>query len=134
MIPRATGTAARLKEEADGYRARIAAQAEGDSERFSSLLAEYKKAPQVTRDRLYTDAMQEVYSNVTKILVDSRQGSNLLYLPLDKIMQGAGVAPHATQDAAARAQSQNATTAVPAAPPVDTRARDLNRSRDREPR
>jgi membrane protease subunit HflK len=134
VIPRATGTAARLKEEADGYRARIAAQAEGDSQRFSSLLTEYKKAPQVTRDRLYTDAMQEVYSNVTKILVDSRQGSNLLYLPLDKIMQGAGAAPHATPDAAARAQSQSTTSAVPAAPPVDTRARDLNRSRDREPR
>nr|WP_314707903.1 FtsH protease activity modulator HflK [uncultured Comamonas sp.] len=134
VIPRATGTAARLKEEADGYRARIAAQAEGDSQRFSSLLTEYKKAPQVTRDRLYTDAMQEVYSNVTKILVDSRQGSNLLYLPLDKIMQGAGAAPHATPDAAARAQSQSTTSAVPASPPVDTRVRDLNRSRDREPR
>lgn len=132
VIPRATGTAARLKEEADGYRERIAAQAEGDAQRFSSLLVEYKKAPQVTRDRLYTEAMQEVYSNVTKILVDSRQGSNLLYLPLDKIMQNAGATPQTAQDAAARAQ-QNSAAAVPAAP-VDARVRDLNRSRDRDSR
>ena len=133
VIPRATGTAARLKEEAEAYRERIAAQAQGDAQRFSSLLAEYKKAPQVTRDRLYTEAMQEVYSNVTKVLVDSRQGSNLLYLPLDKIMQSAGAAPQAATDAAARAQSQNAVTVVPATP-VDSRVRDANRSRERDSR
>lgn len=133
VIPRATGTAARLKEEAEAYRERIAAQAQGDAQRFSSLLVEYKKAPQVTRDRLYTEAMQEVYSNVTKVLVDSRQGSNLLYLPLDKIMQSAGAAPQAATDAAARAQSQNAVTVVPATP-VDSRVRDANRSRERDSR
>lgn len=133
VVPRAMGTAARLKEEADAYRERIAAQAEGDGQRFSSLLVEYKKAPQVTRDRLYTEAMQEVYSNVTKVLVDSRQGSNLLYLPLDKIMQSAGVSPQPAQDAAARAQTQNGTTVVPATP-IDNRARDVNRSRDRDSR
>ena len=133
VIPRATGTAARLKEEAEAYRERIAAQAQGDAQRFSSLLAEYKKAPQVTRDRLYTEAMQEVYSNVTKVLVDSRQGSNLLYLPLDKIMQSAGAAPQAATDAAARAQSHNAVTVVPATP-VDSRVRDANRSRERDSR
>ncbi|MEZ2740424.1 FtsH protease activity modulator HflK [Comamonas jiangduensis] len=132
VIPRATGTASRLKEEAEAYRERIAAQAQGDAQRFSSLLAEYKKAPQVTRDRLYTETMQEVYSNVTKVLVDSRQGSNLLYLPLDKIMQSAGAAPQAVTDAAARAQSQNAVTVVPATP-ADSRARDA-RSRERESR
>ena len=133
VIPRATGTAARLKEEAEAYRERIAAQAQGDAQRFSSLLVEYKKAPQVTRDRLYTEAMQEVYSNVTKVLVDSRQGSNLLYLPLDKIMQSAGAAPQAATDSAARAQSQNAVTVVPATP-VDSRVRDANRSRERDSR
>ena len=132
VIPRATGTASRLKEEAEAYRERIAAQAQGDAQRFSSLLAEYKKAPQVTRDRLYTETMQEVYSNVTKVLVDSRQGSNLLYLPLDKIMQSAGAAPQVVADAAARAQSQNAVTVVPATP-ADSRARDA-RSRERESR
>lgn len=130
VIPRATGTAARLKEEAEGYKERIAAQAEGDAQRFSALLAEYKKAPQVTRDRLYTDAMQEVYSNVTKVLVDSRQGSNLLYLPLDKIMQSAGASP----EAAARTAPTTAPVNVVPATPVDSRVRDSNRTRDRESR
>jgi membrane protease subunit HflK len=85
VIPRAVGSASRLKEEADAYKARIVAQAQGDAQRFKSVLAEYQKAPQVTRDRMYLDTMQQIYSNVTKVLVDSRQGSNLLYLPLDKI-------------------------------------------------
>jgi membrane protease subunit HflK len=87
VVPRAVGAASRLKEEADGYKARIVAQAEGDAQRFKALYAEYQKAPQVTRDRMYIDAMQQIYSNVSKVLVDSHQGSNLLYLPLDKIMQ-----------------------------------------------
>jgi membrane protease subunit HflK len=70
------------------------AQAQGDAQRFKSVLTEYQKAPQVTRDRMYLDAMQQIYSNVTKVMIDSRQGSNLLYMPLDKIMQGPGqVAP-----------------------------------------
>src|SRR5690606_16121990 len=90
VVPRARGAASRLTEEAEGYRARIVAQAEGDSKRFSSVLTEYQKAPQVTRERLYIDAMQEVYSNTTKVLIDSKSGSNLLYLPLDKIMQMTG--------------------------------------------
>ncbi|RYG08157.1 MAG: FtsH protease activity modulator HflK, partial [Burkholderiales bacterium] len=84
VIPRAVGSASRLKEESEAYKARIVAQAQGDAQRFRSVLAEYQKAPQVTRDRMYTDAMQQVYTNVTKVLVESKQGSNLLYLPLDK--------------------------------------------------
>lgn len=83
VIPKAQGTAARLREEAEGYKARVVAQAEGDGQRFSSVLAEYQKAPTVTRDRMYIDTMQQVYSNVTKVMVDSRSNSNLLYLPLD---------------------------------------------------
>ena len=90
VIPKARGTAARLKEEADGYAQRVVAQAEGDAQRFRSVLAEYQKAPAVTRDRLYIDTMQQVYSNVSKVMVDSRNGSNLLYLPLDKLIQQAG--------------------------------------------
>lgn len=133
VVPRATGTAARLKEEAEAYRERIAAQAQGDAQRFSSLLVEYKKAPQVTRDRLYTETMQEVYSNVTKVLVDSRQGSNLLYLPLDKIMQSAGATPLSAHEAAARAQSSNGVTVTPVTP-VDARVRDASRSRERDSR
>jgi membrane protease subunit HflK len=87
VIPSARGTASRLKEEADGYKARVIAQAEGDAQRFRSVYAEYAKAPQVTRDRMYLDTMQQIYSSTTKILIDSKQGNNLLYMPLDKLMQ-----------------------------------------------
>jgi membrane protease subunit HflK len=130
VIPRAKGAAARLTEESEGYRARVLAQAEGDAQRFRSVLDEYQKAPQVTRDRMYVDAMQQVYSNVTKVLVDSRQGNNLLYLPLDKILQ---------QTAAAGGDSSAAAAApaVPATPPAaagDARNRDNSRTRERENR
>ncbi|MDI9335820.1 MAG: FtsH protease activity modulator HflK [Gammaproteobacteria bacterium] len=87
IIPKAVGTASRMKEEANAYKAKIIAQSQGDANRFNSLVSEYKKAPQVTRERMYIDAMQQVYSGVTKILIDSRQNSNLLYLPLDKILK-----------------------------------------------
>jgi membrane protease subunit HflK len=130
------GSAARLKEEADAYKARIVAQAQGDAQRFRSVLAEYQKAPQVTRDRMYLDTMQQIYGNVTKVLVESRQGSNLLYLPLDKIMQqtaqgGAAAAP----DAPAPAAAALPVTPGPAAGlAADSRARDGSRTRDRETR
>jgi modulator of FtsH protease HflK len=86
VIPRAGGQASRLRQEAEAYQARIVAQAEGDAARFDQLYAEYKKAPQVTRDRLYLDTMRDVYANVSKIVVESGQGSNLLYLPLDQLL------------------------------------------------
>jgi len=126
------GAASRLKEEADAYKARIVAQAQGDSQRFKSVLAEYQRAPQVTRDRMYIDTMQQIYSNVIKVLIDSKQGSNLLYLPLDKLMQTTG---QIAQDVAA--SSSNATTL--AQPPMvdptaDARARDAVRARSRETR
>jgi len=90
VIPRAGGAASRLRAEAEAYKARIVAQAQGDARRFESIYDEYRKAPDVTRDRLYVDTMQEVYSNVSKVLVESREGSNLLYLPLDKLIQSTG--------------------------------------------
>jgi modulator of FtsH protease HflK len=130
VVPRAVGSASRLKEEADAYKERIVAQAQGDAQRFRSVLAEYQKAPQVTRDRMYVDAMQHVYSNVTKVMVDSRQGSNLLYLPLDKIMQATGST--ATGSAASAPLAMPANPA--AAPAIDARARDASRSRDRDTR
>nr|WP_315210623.1 FtsH protease activity modulator HflK [uncultured Albidiferax sp.] len=134
VVPRAVGSASRLKEESEAYKARIVAQADGDAQRFRSVLTEYQKAPQVTRDRMYLDTMQQVYGNVTKVLVDSRQGSNLLYLPLDKIMQ------MSAQPGAAAAAPADASAAVPVAPaaPVslsnDARSRDVSRSRDRDVR
>ena len=132
VIPKAQGTAARLREEAAGYAARVVAQAEGDAERFKSVLNEYKKAPGVTRDRLYTDTMAQVYSNVTKVMVDSRQGSNLLYLPLDKIMQMSGANGGAPAPAAVA--SEPVATSNPAAASADARSRDGLRSRDRDVR
>ncbi|MFT7724839.1 MAG: FtsH protease activity modulator HflK [Roseateles sp.] len=126
VIPRAQGEAAKLREQAQGYKARVVATAEGDAERFKSVLAEYQKAPQVTRDRLYIDAMQQVYSNVSKVMVDSRSGSNMLYLPLDKLLQQGGsgsVTVSAPQPASLPESAQ-----VPAA--ADLRGRDNLRSRD----
>lgn len=136
VVPRASGTAARLAEEAQAYKSKIVAQAQGDAGRFSSLYAEYQKAPQVTRDRLYIDAMQQVYTNVTKVMVESRQGSNLLYLPLDKIMQNVGghvAAPAASGDAAANTAAPAANVRVAPNPAGDARSRDA-RSRDRDAR
>lgn len=132
VIPRAEGAASRLREEAEGYKSRIVAQAKGDSERFRSVLTEYQKAPQVTRERMYVDAMQQIYGNVTKVLVDSKQGNNLLYLPLDKIMQmSSGGAVPASAPAAAAPSS---TPAAPAANNGNTRTRDAERSRQRDVR
>jgi membrane protease subunit HflK len=74
-------------EESNGYLAQVIAEAEGESQRFESLLAEYQKAPEVTRQRLYLDAIQDVMSNSSKVLVDVEGGNNMLYLPLDKIIQ-----------------------------------------------
>ena len=132
VVPRAKGTASRLMEEAAAYKERIVAQSQGDAQRFTSIYNEYQKAPVVTRDRLYLETMQQVYSNVTKVVVDSKQGSNLLYLPLDKIMQQTGAA---SADAAAPAAATTNSTAPAAAPAVpDARARDTSRTRDRESR
>jgi membrane protease subunit HflK len=132
VIPKARGTAARLLEEAEGYKARVTAQAEGDAQRFRSVLAEYQRAPAVTRDRLYLETMQQVYSNVTKIMVDSRSGSNLLYLPLDKLMQQA--TPAAGGPAAAANVPSPASVDPTGTQSVDIRSRDGARTRDREGR
>lgn len=134
VIPRAVGSASRLNEEAAAYKARIVAQAQGDAQRFSSVLAEYQKAPQVTRDRMYLDTMQQIYGNVTKVLVESRQGSNLLYLPLDKIMQNVASGAGPLDAPAAGAAPAAASTAPAANLSNDPRARDSNRTRERESR
>ena len=133
VIPRAVGSASRLKEEAEAYKARVVAQAQGDAQRFRSVFTEYQKAPQVTRDRMYLDAMQQIYGNVTKVLVDSKQGSNLLYLPLDKIMQMNG-AVNDPGVAASQASTPPVHVTPPAAAGNDARGRDAARTRDRESR
>lgn len=136
VVPRAVGSASRLKQEAEAYKSRIVAQAQGDAQRFRSLYGEYQKAPQVTRDRLYINAMKEMYSNVSKVLVESRQGSNLLYLPLDKIMQMNGtnspdlptVAP---SPSSAESNSNNGLSPSQSTVESSSRGRD-NRQRDRD--
>jgi modulator of FtsH protease HflK len=132
VIPKARGTASRLLEEAEGYRSRVVAQAEGDAQRFRSVLTEYQKAPTVTRDRLYIETMQQVYSNVSKVMIDSRSGSNLLYLPLDRLLQQAG-APAGTTGALAP-QPSPSTDAPASSSGTDIRSRDGARTRDREGR
>lgn len=134
VVPRAVGSASRLKEEADAYKSRIVSQAQGDAQRFRSVLTEYQKAPQVTRDRMYLDTMQQIYANVTKVLVDSRQGSNLLYLPLDKLMQGSMQAAPAVAESPAAAPTLPAAGTAAAGASNDARTRDTSRSRDRDNR
>lgn len=131
VIPRASGTAARLIQESQGYKQSVIANAEGDISRFKQILVEYEKAPAVTRERMYLDMMQQVMGNVSKVMVDQKNGNSLLYLPLDKLIQ------------ATRAGSLD-TDVLPAAAKADTsqgsdnaatqRARDSLLNRDREAR
>lgn len=128
VLPKAKGIAARLLQEAEGHRQRVEQEAVGDAERFNQIVAEYKKAPQVTRDRLYLDAMQQIMSSTTKIVVE-KGGNNLLYLPLDKIMQLSAPGSAETTPAAA------ASPAPAAAPdPSTARSREAFRTREREQR
>ena len=90
LIPRARGAAQRILQDAEAYRDRVIADAEGQANRFLALLNEYEKAPQVTRDRLYLDAVEEVYKNSNKVILDSQGSGNLLYLPIDKLMNDSG--------------------------------------------
>ena len=93
IVPEARGGAQRQLEEASAYQEEVIANAEGQAERFNRLLAEYEKAPVVTRERLYLDAVQAVYSNTNKVMVDVEGGNNIMYLPLDKLAtQGAAAA------------------------------------------
>jgi len=86
VLPKARGASARMREEADAYKNEVIARAEGEAERFKKLLSEYKKSPAITRDRLYLEMMEAVLSNSSKVLIDVEGGNNLLYLPLDKLM------------------------------------------------
>ena len=110
VIPKAQGTASRLKEEAEGYKARVVETARGDADRFTSVYTEYAKAPQVTRDRIYVDAMRDIYQNVTKVYVDQKSGSNLLYLPLDKIVASTQAAAKSEADSAVPTSSAAASS------------------------
>jgi membrane protease subunit HflK len=127
VIPKARGTAARLQQEADGYKARVIANAEGDASRFKQVLAEYAKAPAVTRERIYLETMQQVLSSTSKVLIDTKGAGNLLYLPLDKLLQG-GV-PTALPEPQPSSSGSSDASSAPA--DVNPRSRDSLRSRDR---
>ena len=130
VIPKARGNAARLTEEAEGYKQRVIATAQGDASRFTQVLTEYSKAPQVTRDRMYLETMQQVFTNTTKIYIDSRNTS-LLSLPLDRLLQGQGPGASVASGAAAPAAAPSSVAPLEPASDVN-RAREGLRSRDRD--
>lgn len=133
VIPKARGTASRLLAEAAGYKLKVESEARGNASRFDQILAQYNNAPEVTRQRLYLDAQEQIMSSVSKVIVDQKSGNSLLYLPLDKLIQASG-ADH-PQLAAVPASANEATAAsAPAQPSVSERSRDAFRSRDRESR
>ncbi len=127
VVPRARGTAARLLQEAEGYKQSVIANAEGDASRFKQILVEYEKAPGVTRERMFLDMQQQVLSNVSKVLVDQKNGNSLLYLPLDKLVESTRVAGGTAAPVPAATTQSNDNSAT-------QRARDSLLSRDREAR
>lgn len=132
IIPKARGTASRLLAEAAGYKLKIESEAKGNASRFEQILVQYKKAPEVTRQRLFLEAQEQILSSVSKVVVDQKGGNSMLYLPLDKLI-------NATEDAAVQKsqslQSLNPQAAPATEPALTTdRTRDAFRSRDRESR
>ncbi len=130
VVPQARGTAARLLQEAEGYRARVVEQSQGDSQRFRLVVAEYSRAPAVTRDRLYLEAMQEIFTNTTKILVDTRGANQMLFLPLEQILRSAGAEGPATRSGMPGGAPAGATETAPPLGGNDARTREGLRSRE----
>ncbi len=129
VVPKAQGAASRLTEGAQGYRQSVLANAEGEASRFKQVLAEYEKAPQVTRDSMYIETVQQIMSSSSKILIDAKSSGNLLYLPLDKIMQMSGAAiPDASTT------SKQSLVEPASSPNSAARSRDALRDRQRESR
>ena len=124
VIPKARGAASRMQEQSQAYQASVIASAEGNASRFKQVLDEYQKAPAVTRDRMYLETMQQIFSSTTKLMVDTKNGNNMIYLPLDKI-----ISQTLSSDAATAPKS----VGIPPAPEV-TNANDLLRSRDNHSR
>ncbi|HEY0063453.1 MAG TPA: FtsH protease activity modulator HflK [Telluria sp.] len=137
VLPSARGDAVRLVKEAEGYKAMVTENAAGNAARFSQVLAEYQKAPAVTRDRMYLDTMQQIFTSASKVMVDAKAGNNMLYLPLDKLIAQSG-----SGDAAVGGKSGPVQMTAPAAPEVPMQVeqsrqregRNRESSRDRESR
>jgi membrane protease subunit HflK len=141
VVPKARGVAARLMEEANGYRQSVFANAQGDAARFNQILTEYERAPAVTRERMYLEAMQHILSSTSKVVVDTKAagGQSLLYLPIDKLMQRSG-APSSSatvsvpEGTTIRPGSSDNTSSSSSGGGSDLSRRDALRSRDRESR
>lgn len=125
LIPVARGQASRILQEAEAYRDRVIAGAEGDASRFEAVLAEYRQAPQVTRERMYIDAVQQVYGNSNKVILDAEGSGNLLYLPMDELLRGSG---------RSRAGSANDAYEVRPSPETSETTVDAETARDRRTR
>ena len=129
VVPKAGGSAARLIAEAEGYKTRVIVSAEGDASRFKQVLSEYSKAPQVTRERMYLETMQQVFSNSSKVFVDTKGNGNLLYLPLDKLMQQSAPSGQAPGSVSTPAGAVEITRPAGAALPPESKT-DESRTRD----
>ena len=125
IVPRAKGSASRLLQESEGYKSKVVASAEGEASRFTKILTEYNKAPKVTRDRMYLDVMQEIFSTTTKIMVDTKANNSMIYLPLDKLLR---------QTTETSNQSSNQPSSSQSSISESARARDLRTLREREAR
>ena len=128
VLPRARGEAVRRQQDSEGYRARVVADAQGEASRFTQLLAQYQLAPEVTRRRLYLEAMEDIYANSSKVLVDTGKGNNLMYLPVDKILE------QRRQPVATGVGQPSRAPAASAAADASTATRDREDRRTREAR
>lgn len=134
VIPKARGEASRTLQEAEGYKSRIVANAEGNASRFKQVLSEYQKAPAVTRDRMYLETMQQIFTSTSKVLMDTKQSNNMIYLPIEKMIsqEANSVKPAVVQPVTPTTAEQ--IPSVEMRYNKDGRARDTRDSRDREVR
>ena len=132
VVPKAQGAAARLSQEAEAYRGRVIAAAEGEASRFESVLNEYSKAPKVTRERMYLDTMQSIFTNATKVFIDQKDNSNLLFLPLDKLI-GSGTTRNSSSFDTGMDQVNDIESGIGVSN-EENRTRNAFRVRDRETR
>jgi membrane protease subunit HflK len=137
VVPKAQGIAARLTQEAQGYKQSVISTAQGDASRFTQILGEYQKAPQVTRERMYLDTMQQILGATSKVIIDTKGGNNLLYLPVDKLMQlsssrEAQLPPPVTIEPSPQVGSSSPSSSSSSGVPDSVSRRDALRSRDRE--
>jgi modulator of FtsH protease HflK len=130
IIPRSRGAAIRLTQDAEAYRSQVVESATGNASRFSQVVAEYQKAPAVTRDRMYLETMQQIFSSASKVMVDAKANSNLLYLPLDKLISQTAANDAAVGSRSGPVQMPAAPTSTSTPSPQDIMTTDTTRQRD----